>query len=371
MTAMRKSRRLLPGEDPAIEGFDSARRWLTIYEQREALLASQGDSPQKAKDAIAAGLAFWRDRVTELSGLNLDADRRVINLGADREVVLTQRELQLLEFLVQHPHRYFPDHELAVRAWGDQLSGDQVRIYIRRLRLKLMGSGWELVNRRGYGYSLTRPAGDHGDRAPASRQQVQMVVARARALLQVQRGQLTVAMDAARAVRNAPKEPADEFDRRPPLELERPRRSAETVYEELQVTREALESALEELRSDIEVDRLNAFTEGILTTLHAEVAVVDGNGRVALWNSRAEELWGETAPEAVPREFRDLDLGLPMDELGAMVERARSRSGKAEEQIFDAVNRRGRPVRCRALVTPLANLTGHGPGAVVVIQELA
>jgi DNA-binding winged helix-turn-helix (wHTH) protein len=204
---VRKSRRLLPGEDPLLSDFGSARRWLTIYEEREALLAADANAlPQEIED-IAAGVVHWRRRVTELSGLSLDSDRRMLNVGEDRDVLLTPRELQLLEFLVQHPDRYFADHVLAVRAWGDRLSGDQVRIYVRRLRVKLEGSGWELVSRRGYGYSLTRhPAtrgNGHARSVAMSSDKVQRVLGRARMLLQVQRNQLDLAIAAAEQLRKS------------------------------------------------------------------------------------------------------------------------------------------------------------------------
>ncbi|HEX6489004.1 MAG TPA: winged helix-turn-helix domain-containing protein, partial [Candidatus Dormibacteraeota bacterium] len=150
--AGRKSRRLLPGEDPDTKSFDFARRWLTIYEQRESLLARDDFNGHLSPDdyaAVAAGAAYWRQRTVELSGLDLDSDRRMLRPGTETEVSLTRRELELLEFLAQHPRHYFPDHVLAVRAWGERLSGDQVRIYVRRLRIKLEGTGWQISSRRG------------------------------------------------------------------------------------------------------------------------------------------------------------------------------------------------------------------------------
>jgi DNA-binding response OmpR family regulator len=137
-----------------------ARGWLAVYEQRQALLAFDDDPDPRYVDAIAAGVAYWSDRATKLSGLELDADRRLLNPDSDRQVLLTRREVQLLQFLSQRPGRYFVDQTLALRAWGDRLSGDQVRIYVRRLRAKLDGSDWQLVSRRGLGYALERKPAD-------------------------------------------------------------------------------------------------------------------------------------------------------------------------------------------------------------------
>ena len=204
MAVARKSRQLIPGEDPSLDDFDGARRWLAIYEQREALLAARASIEPDALEDIAAGIRFWSRRVTELSGLDLDSDQRVIRGFGDHEIQLTPRELQLLEFMLQHPGRFFADHVLAVRAWGERLSGDQVRIYVRRLRLKLESTGWQVESRRGQGYALVRQAIIAPGRAnvrTASAERVQQALGRARVLLQVQRRQLEVAVGATERLR--------------------------------------------------------------------------------------------------------------------------------------------------------------------------
>ena len=198
--ALRKTRLLIPGERLDVENFQIARRWLTIYEHRQAMLAFDSEADPEHIAAIAEGVSFWSTRVAELSGLELDSDRRLLNPDSDREVSLTRRELQLLEFLVQHPERYFADHVLALRAWGERLSGDQVRIYVRRLRQKLAGTSWQLVSRRGQGYALERrPA---GAAVPARRSQpteesVARAIGRVRVLLAHQQRVLGVTAAAA------------------------------------------------------------------------------------------------------------------------------------------------------------------------------
>lgn len=204
--ALRKSRQLIPGENPDVANFQMARRWLTIYEQRQALLALDSEADPRQMAAIAEGVTFWSGRVAQLSGLELDSDRRLLNPDSDRQVLLTKRELQLLEFLLQHPEHYFADQTLALRAWGDRLSGDQVRIYVRRLRQKLEGTSWQLASRRGQGYALEqRPAGAALTRqySGPTHESVARAIGRARALRAHHQAVLDQAAAAAERLRQA------------------------------------------------------------------------------------------------------------------------------------------------------------------------
>src|SRR5258708_35561861 len=72
-------------------------------------------------------------------------------------VALTKREFQLLQFLLDHPHRYFSTSQILGQAWSDPaLFPEEVRNYIRRLRKVLadLGAPVELVNKPSRGYSL-------------------------------------------------------------------------------------------------------------------------------------------------------------------------------------------------------------------------
>jgi OmpR-family two-component system manganese-sensing response regulator len=101
-------------------------------------------------------LDLWYQRLWELQGLRLDPDGSMIRHHG-RDVRLTKREFQLLEFLLDHPHRFFTSTQLLARAWADPaLYPEEVRNYVRRLRKILadLGIPCELVNRPGRGYSL-------------------------------------------------------------------------------------------------------------------------------------------------------------------------------------------------------------------------
>jgi DNA-binding response OmpR family regulator len=101
-------------------------------------------------------LDLWYQRLWELQGLQLDPDGQLIR-HRGKEGHLTKREYQLLQFLLDHPHRFFTVSQLLGRAWADPaLFPEEVRNYVRRIRKILadLEIPCELVNRPGRGYSL-------------------------------------------------------------------------------------------------------------------------------------------------------------------------------------------------------------------------
>ena len=103
-----------------------------------------------------ARMDLWYERVWELHGLWLDPEGRMIR-HQGREVRLTSREFQLLQFLLDHPHRYFTTSQILSHAWADPaLFPEELRNYVRRLRkiLEELGIPVDLVNKPGRGYSL-------------------------------------------------------------------------------------------------------------------------------------------------------------------------------------------------------------------------
>jgi hypothetical protein len=175
-----KSRRSRPleGEDLSTQRWEDARHWMSIYSdllefKRGILGRMQRDlsglhpTAQKAAafdleiiEAQMLGyqerLDLWFTRIWELDGLQLDAaDRMVRHRG--RTVTLTKREFQLLQFLLEHPHRYFTTNQILGQAWADPaLFPEEVRNYVGRLRkiLRDLEIPVDLVNKPGRGYSL-------------------------------------------------------------------------------------------------------------------------------------------------------------------------------------------------------------------------
>jgi two-component system response regulator ResD len=103
-----------------------------------------------------ARLDLWYMRTWDLHGLWLDPEGRMIR-HQGREVALTLREFQLLQFLLDHPHRYFTTAQILGQAWSDPaLFPEEVRNYVRRLRkiLDELVIPVDIVNKPGRGYSL-------------------------------------------------------------------------------------------------------------------------------------------------------------------------------------------------------------------------
>jgi len=101
-------------------------------------------------------LDLWYRRLWELHGLWLDPAGRMVR-HEGQEVALTKREFQLLQFLLDHPHRFFTTTQILGQAWADPaLFPEEVRNYVRRLRKILIDLAIpvDLVNKPGKGYSL-------------------------------------------------------------------------------------------------------------------------------------------------------------------------------------------------------------------------
>ncbi|MDQ2942663.1 MAG: winged helix-turn-helix domain-containing protein [Candidatus Dormibacteraeota bacterium] len=168
----------LEGEDIGTTRWEDARHWMSIYadllEFKRGILArvrrdmtTLSPPAQKAAsvdleiiesqmDGYQERLDLWYRRLWELQGLWLDpAGRMVRHKGT--EISLTKREFQLLQFLLDHPHRYFTTTQILGQAWADPaLFPEEVRNYVRRLRKILIDLGIpvDLVNKPGRGYSL-------------------------------------------------------------------------------------------------------------------------------------------------------------------------------------------------------------------------
>jgi DNA-binding response OmpR family regulator len=177
-TTRRRPSRPLEGEDLRTTRWEDARHWMSIYadllEFKRGILdrvrrdmTNLQPPAQKAAsidlqiiEAQMFGyeqrLDLWYRRLWELQGLWLDpAGRMARHKG--REVALTKREFQLLQFLLDHPHRFFTTTQILGQAWADPaLFPEEVRNYVRRLRKILIDLAIpvDLVNKPSKGYSL-------------------------------------------------------------------------------------------------------------------------------------------------------------------------------------------------------------------------
>ena len=173
-----RASRPLEGEDLETTRWEDARHWMSIYAdllefkrgilgrvQRE--IANLQPPAHKAAAAdleiieqqmhgYEARLDLWYRRLWDLHGLWLDPDGRIVR-HKGREIALTKREFQLLQFLLDHPHRFYSTPQILNQAWVEpSLFPEEVRNYVRRLRkiLSDLEIPVDLVNKPGRGYSL-------------------------------------------------------------------------------------------------------------------------------------------------------------------------------------------------------------------------
>jgi hypothetical protein len=169
----------LEGEDIETEHWEDARHWMSIYsdlvrfklgllDRVKQELPKLHPVAQRAAneditfietqmDGYYARLDLWYQRVWKLHGLWLDPDGRVLR-HKGKEAVLTAREFELLQFLLDHPHRFYTASQITSHAWSDAaLFPEEVRNYVLRVRkiLARLAIPCDLVNEPGRGYSLT------------------------------------------------------------------------------------------------------------------------------------------------------------------------------------------------------------------------
>jgi DNA-binding response OmpR family regulator len=170
--------RALEGEDLKTSDWEDARYWMSIYADLlefkrgilDRVVRDVARLQPLARNAAAADiqiiedqmhgyqarLDLWYKRIWKLHGLWLDPEGRMIR-HQGREVELTLREFQLLQFLLDRPHRYFTASQIMSHAWADPaLFPEEVRNYVRRVRKILadLAIPVDLVNKPGRGYTL-------------------------------------------------------------------------------------------------------------------------------------------------------------------------------------------------------------------------
>jgi len=155
-------------------------------------------------------------------------------------------------------------------------------------------------------------------------------------------------------------------------ELQSTNEEMETMNEELQSTNEELQTTNEELRqrSD-ELSRMNLFLESILASVRAAIVVVDRTFNVQIWSPKAQDLWGLRPAEAQGQSFLSLDLSLPVEQLKTPIRAMLAGESISQELTLDAVNRRGKAIKCRVTCTPLAGAGKEKEieGAVLLMEE--
>jgi two-component system CheB/CheR fusion protein len=147
----------------------------------------------------------------------------------------------------------------------------------------------------------------------------------------------------------------------------------ETMNEELQSTNNELQAINNELRERTDdLDTMNVFMDSVLASVHVGVVVIDAELRVRIWNGKSEDLWGLRAHEVLGEPFLTLDIGLPVEELaGAIRDCIAGAESYANSLMIDAVNRRGRRIRCRVMCSALLGAGRTRQGAILMMEEIA
>jgi two-component system, chemotaxis family, CheB/CheR fusion protein len=155
-------------------------------------------------------------------------------------------------------------------------------------------------------------------------------------------------------------------------ELQSTNQELETMNEELQSTNAELQTVNEELRiRGDELNHLNAFLRSVLASLSAGAVVVDSNLDVLMWNLRAEDLWGLRADEVRGKGLLNLDIGLPVAELRTVIRSCLAGEAVRQEVVLDAVNRRGKKIKCRVTCSPLVAGSKQPEGVILMMEQAA
>jgi two-component system CheB/CheR fusion protein len=153
-------------------------------------------------------------------------------------------------------------------------------------------------------------------------------------------------------------------------ELQSTNEELETMNEELQSTNEELQTMNDELRNrSTDLNSANSFLEAVFTSLRSAVVVIDREFRIQVWNTRAVDLWGVHPEEVRGTHFLSLDIGLPVAQLRQPIRQVIAAETETEERVLAATSRKGKPIECRVIVTPLRQPDRTITGAILLMDE--
>jgi two-component system CheB/CheR fusion protein len=153
-------------------------------------------------------------------------------------------------------------------------------------------------------------------------------------------------------------------------ELQSTNEELETMNEEMQSTNDELQTINDELsQRTTDLNQVNAFLESIWASLGGAVTVLDEELRVLVWNQRAEDLWGVRPEEVQGQHFLNLDIGLPISELAPALRSVLAGDEAQQAVTVEAVNRRGKRIRCRVTSSPLLGTQREIRGLILITEE--
>ena len=102
-----------------------------------------------------------REDVLEAGCLRVVPAKHTVQVD-DREIVLTQKEFEMLCLLLRHRGEVLSREQLIEQIWGYTFTGETrtVDVHVRTLRQKLGKAGQYIETVRGYGYKMAEQAGE-------------------------------------------------------------------------------------------------------------------------------------------------------------------------------------------------------------------
>jgi two-component system CheB/CheR fusion protein len=153
-------------------------------------------------------------------------------------------------------------------------------------------------------------------------------------------------------------------------ELQSTNEELETMNEELQSTNEELQTVNEELRQRTdEVNHVNAFFQSVVGSLASGAVALNQNFNILMWNQKAEDLWGLREDEVKGQSIMNLDIGLPVAKLRAAIRSCLAGDTDQKELVLDAINRRGKAIKCRIACSPLMAHNKQRQGVILLMEE--
>jgi two-component system CheB/CheR fusion protein len=153
-------------------------------------------------------------------------------------------------------------------------------------------------------------------------------------------------------------------------ELQSTNEELETMNEELQSTNEEIQTVNQELQQRTEeLNHINAFLESVVGSLTNGAVVLNQNLNILMWNNKAGDLWGLREDEVKGQPLMNLDIGLPVGQLRAIIHPCLSGEADRKETSLEATNRRGKPFTCRVSCSPLMSHDKKRQGVILLMEE--
>jgi DNA-binding response OmpR family regulator len=119
--------------------------------------------------ALGRRSPLWRGDVLTVADLQLQVNYLTLERN-DQKIELSNREFQLIEYLMRHPNQVLSRQQIeqAIWPWGEEPESNAISTLIRRLRqrLRLLHADHWIETVYGLGYRLNPPSPDQPDQQP-------------------------------------------------------------------------------------------------------------------------------------------------------------------------------------------------------------